>query len=541
MGSGRHHVEQGSRGVGGYVIGGIVLVAVLLAGYLFVDMARGSGGCSSTGQASVAVSPDLAPTVAELVDSTSTSDLGCVEFEVLARDSSAATQGLVGGAEVPDLWIPDSMTWVRKANKVLPEPVALAAESVAFSPAVVVAGAGDLPEPASWGEVMRTPGIRLGNPMSSAAAAAPVLAAVAEAEASNTDPQEVAAALVPVAQAQSQQLSDDALTSADGAPAVADSVRANGGKGVVTEQVAVSMGPEFDAAVPATGTVFMAYPLVISASVERRGEATVASGRLLELLSSERGAAALSTAGFRTSAEEPLGGDRGVGVVSELKIGNAATAERALARWSALAVPTRALVAIDVSGSMAAPAEGGTRMGLTQQAALVGIGLFPDNAQLGLWAFSVDLGGPQVDFKELAPTAKLGPIGGGSHRDRLGSAVYSLDTMVKGGTGLYDTVFAAYKTALDGYDPNAVNAVIVLTDGENEDPSSITRTQLMEGLARMADPARPVVVVGIGITDDADEEVLAEMAKVTGGSSFIARDPADIPTVFAKALSQRQG
>lgn len=540
MGSGRHHVAGESRGVAAFVVGGIALVAVILAGYLFVDMASGGGGCSSASPASLTVSPDLAPTVTELVESTSAKELGCVDLTVTARDSAAATQGLVGGAEIPDLWIPDSMTWVRKANKALAIPVVLAADSVAYSPAVVLRASGGQQAAEGWGEIMTTPGMRLGNPMSSATAAAPVLAAVAEAEAANADPQDVAEALVPAAQALSAQLSADALASEDGAPTVADSVRAHGGAGVVTEQVAVALAPEFEAVVPGSGTVFMEYPLVVSASPEGREDAAAAADQVLALLTSEKGVAALSTAGFRTDPAEPLDGGRGVGAVSRLASGDPATAERALERWSALAVPTRGLVAVDVSGSMAADAGVGTRMGLTQQAALVGMRLFPGNAQLGLWAFSVDLDGPQKDHRELAPIARLDSENAvGTHRDALGAAVYSLDSIVKGGTGLYDTVFAAYKTVLDGYDPNAVNAVIILTDGENEDPVSITRQQLLDGLARMADPARPVVVVAIGISDDADAEVLAEIAKATGGSSHIARDPADIPVVFAKAMSQR--
>lgn len=89
------------------------------------------------------------------------------------------------------------------------------------------------------------------------------------------------------------------------------------------------------------------------------------------------------------------------------------------------------------------------------------------------------------------------------------------------------------------YDPRAVNSVIVLTDGANEDPDSITEAQLLEILAREQDPARPVIVVTIGITEDADAQTLAEISRVTGGSSYVARDPADIANVFVNALADR--
>ena len=54
------------------------------------------------------------------------------------------------------------------------------------------------------------------------------------------------------------------------------------------------------------------------------------------------------------------------------------------------------------------------------------------------------------------------------------SAPPSCRRLTGGGTGLYDTALAAYRTALRNYDPHYSNAVVLMTDGRNEDPGSIS-------------------------------------------------------------------
>ncbi|MCX6491392.1 MAG: VWA domain-containing protein, partial [Rhodococcus sp.] len=83
--------------------------------------------------------------------------------------------------------------------------------------------------------------------------------------------------------------------------------------------------------------------------------------------------------------------------------------------------------------------------------------------------------------------------------------------------------------------------VIILTDGANEDPNSISLDELLATLRTEQDPSRPVVIVTIGITDDADAGVLQQISAATGGTSFVARNPAEIPNVFVNALRSRSG
>jgi len=130
-------------------------------------------------------------------------------------------------------------------------------------------------------------------------------------------------------------------------------------------------------------------------------------------------------------------------------------------------------------------------------------------------------------------------VDGTTQRARLVQKIRALKPKVGGSTGLYDTTLAAFREVRKTYDPKAINSVILLTDGANEDPGSISLKELIAALKKSQDPTKPVVIVTIGITEDADAKVLKAISDATGGSSYIARDPADIPTVFLTALQNR--
>jgi von Willebrand factor type A domain len=147
------------------------------------------------------------------------------------------------------------------------------------------------------------------------------------------------------------------------------------------------------------------------------------------------------------------------------------------------------LVAVDVSGSMNARAPGSERRLIDLvKAGFADLGrLLPDDSELGLWEFGVNLAPPK-DYQVLLPTAALTP----EHRREVSTAVDRLRAR-SNGTGLYDTVLAAYLAARDRYRAGVPNHVVVFTDGHNElDPGSLTLDQLSTRLAESQDPARPV-------------------------------------------------
>ncbi|WP_182348116.1 substrate-binding domain-containing protein [Tomitella gaofuii] len=540
MAGGRHQAANNSGGVLRYAALAVIAIVVVVAGIVVFQVVRGSG-CSSTTAVAVDVDPALAPAVQQAVAAVPAEDRGCSDFQVRARGSATTMNALLHGIDVPQLWIPESTRWVTKVNQAADVPVDIGTPSVATSPVVVAATAGAVPAARTWTDVLRTPGIRLGNPQASAVAEAPILAAAAEQQAAGTDQAAAEQAMVAAAQAQSMQLSADAQTVSDGAAEPEDILGSGEGPAVVTEQQVVQLGGGYQATVPDAGTVMMDYPLVVTARGEAKADAAERAADLAAVLASDAGREALTATGFRVDGA-PLPGGAGVGGVPVLTIPDPAAAEAALKKWNVLAVPVRSLVLFDVSGSMSYVADQeNSRMQLTQKAARIGESLFPDNTQLGVWAFSLSLDGPQRDYKELVPIKRLdAQTGAGTtQREAVSAAVDELGGLVGGGTGLYDTISAAYRQVQSTYDPNAVNSVIVLTDGENEDPVSLTKEQLLQQLHQEADPARPVLIITIGITEDADAEVLQEISAATGGSSYLARDPADIPQVFAQAIAQR--
>ena len=215
--------------------------------------------------------------------------------------------------------------------------------------------------------------------------------------------------------------------------------------------------------------------------------------------------------------------------------------ETTLQRWKLLSLPSRALVLMDTSGSMTTPVEGTAknRIEVLVETASLGLGQFPDDAALGVWAFGGDVGTPERPYREVAPIGQLGSTTpGGTQRQVLGAALKSLPGLVGGGTDLYVSVLDAIDSLQRSYDPATVNSVIVISDGANDNVSQLSKEEFLDRLRAKVDPKKPVIVVTIGILD-ADQATLAEISRATGGSSHIARAPREIAKVFAEAIQQR--
>ncbi|WP_128646269.1 substrate-binding and VWA domain-containing protein [Rhodococcus sp. BS-15] len=540
---GRHSAPSStssSRGIAKYGVVAVVLLLVVGGGAFFALKAFGSA-CGDTQSYSLAADPAIAPVLQQIVDNTSAEDLGCAGVEVIATESGQVSAAVAKGDDVPSLWVPDSSLWIGKTVRSTASLIDLASQSVAGSPAVLAARKDEVPFFDTWLTALKLEGLRIGNPLANTTSDAAILGAVAEAGSDETALDAVSAALVPIAQAQ-------AATRGEADPTVRlDDLVADGGVAVVSEQAFLAYqqekSVELGATVPPTGTIFLNFPLAVTEPAGDRHETAKSVGTALATaIESEQGQQALSEAGFRSADMAPLDSDRGIGDVTPLTIADQQAAESTLREYQVLALPSRTLVMEDVSGSMNYSAGANSRIAMTVQASETGNRLFPDNASMGLWAFSIGLGGDSQDYRELAPIRRMDEqVGDTSQREVLLQQIRSLPSLVGGGTGLYDTTLAAFRTVQQGYDPDAVNSVIILTDGTNEDPDSISLDELLSTLRAEQDPSKPVVIVTIGITDDADAGVLQQISAATGGTSFVARNPAEIPNVFVNALRSRSG
>ncbi|HYN96202.1 MAG TPA: VWA domain-containing protein, partial [Pilimelia sp.] len=174
-----------------------------------------------------------------------------------------------------------------------------------------------------------------------------------------------------------------------------------------------------------------------------------------------------------------------------------------------------------------------TRSQVTSEACRRGLGLFDDSWAVGLWAFSTELVGAR-DWRELVP---VGPLA--TQRGRLLASLGQLGPKRNGGTGLYDTLLAAYRTVQTGWDPGRINSLVMFTDGENDDNDGISLPVLLGQLDRLKDPRRPIQVVIIGIGPSVGFQPLQQITRVTGGGVFVTEDPARIGEIFLKALALR--
>lgn len=514
----------------------LVVVATILAGVFVLrdkdELAVAS--CATTHEIRVAAAPEIAEAVKAAAGRVG--DDACASYTVEATAPALVAQSLSLGEDPPDLWIPDSSLWVARVKAQLadgaPAPE-VATKSLATSPVVLALPKDGAGRPDTWLQAMASSSFVNGDALATTVATAPLLAAQAEAAKGLTSAESVSTALVSVAQRQTT------VTAKPTAAAQLADVANRKGSTVVSEQAFVSdaaAAERFVAVVPKTGSMLLDYPLAVTST--KSGASEAAKG-LTTALESADGVAALSEAGFRDPSGEPLPDGKGVGQFTPIAIDNPELVEQTLKKWSLIALPAQTLAVIDVSGSMQSAAGDSSRMGLTVQAAITGLSLMPDSWGVGLWAFSNRLSGDQ-DWKKLSPIRKLGTkVGNANQRDVMKQQINGLPKLVGGGTGLYDTTLAAWRTVQAQYDPKAINSVIMLTDGKNEDSNSLSLSELLATLQRERDPARPVVVIAIGITKDADEAALKKIAKATGGSAYIAREPDEIPKVFVRALEAR--
>ncbi|GHC95457.1 hypothetical protein GCM10007079_47160 [Nocardiopsis terrae] len=207
--------------------------------------------------------------------------------------------------------------------------------------------------------------------------------------------------------------------------------------------------------------------------------------------------------------------------------------------WNRLSMPSRTLVLADASENMSESLDGGTeQIEVAKQAALMGLAMFPDETDMGLWLMSEELG--ENGREESADMHPLGAADDGdvTRRQEMIEVAEGLE-VAGGGSRLYDNVLAAYDQVQDNFHEDKINSVILLTAGQDEGSSDISHEELIAALQDRFDPRRPVTMFVIGFGEGADERELAQIARATSGSSFVAEDPAEIGDFFLSSISRR--
>ncbi|WP_185995641.1 VWA domain-containing protein [Nocardioides campestrisoli] len=541
MGSGRHaHSKSQERsGLSPVLLVGILVLAV--AGVSWVALGPGLGG---TGAADADDCPQYTPVVISVVPamelaaqravSELSDDDGCFPAEVRVESPAEVEDSFFNGGR-PDLWIADTTARVERLSRIGISTTTLV-PSLAVTP-VGLAGGPTSERPESWLRALEADRLVLGDPKSDSASALALVAPRLEAELAGPEVQRAEAAVVTAAQSYG-------MRSAEGAAerAALDDISATYTRLIpATEQELLTRGAgvaNLKILTPRTGAPRLTFPMV------QAGTGSVDSGdvadRLAGWFASEKGIAALAESGLRTPDGAPIAG-RGMGEVALLAEPPVEQFDAVLGAWGVLTVPSSLLAVFDASGSMDFPAgDGETRVDLAVDAALTALGVFPKHARIGMWAFSIDQGGPGQDWREIAPMRRLAETTRGTtHLEYLRKRIPVLKSITQGGTGLYDTTLAAYQKAVRAYDKSFFNAVILLSDGANDDPGSMSLEQLLKELEQAQDPDRPVRIISVGISTDADMPALTKISQATRGQAFLAEDPRDILDVFAQALMSR--
>ncbi|MBI2703833.1 MAG: substrate-binding domain-containing protein [Actinobacteria bacterium] len=209
-----------------------------------------------------------------------------------------------------------------------------------------------------------------------------------------------------------------------------------------------------------------------------------------------------------------------------------------LKRWEQTRKAARVMIVIDVSGSMGEAAGGGsTKLDLAQSAASDSLDQLRDDDQVGLRIFSTGLGPAQDGrFIDVVP---IGPVG--QNREILRSKIRSL--VPQAGTPLYEVAGSSMQQMSDSYDPSRINAVVLLTDGKNEDgESKDDRQQLMDLVNTLQSQAKgelgkPVRLFTIGYGKDADVDTMQQLADAASGAYYNAGDPKTINKIFTQVIS----
>ena len=544
------------------VVGGVFLVTRGSGTDDSAEAATGDGGaCVEPVTVTVASAPEVTPAVQLAADAVSDE---CTTYEVSAtptRDGAAAIEA----GRVPDVWVPDSADWAARitehrsgdsaftladlAPPAEEPPVEQTAAgwtslgSVATTPVVLAVGAdpsagNEVTPDMTWRDMFTTSvAIQMAQPSTNSASRLALDAARGAVPAETDDYIDLGQRMIFLSRFAAE--SDTAAFGSED-PATGDVVPFPVSEQRLAAYVEGNPSSGLRPVIPSGGTPELTYPMYARAGAP--DEVASAVERLYEATQSDEVLAALSEAGFRTSAAP---GPTINGVQADAYEASVLPEpERAIATtrlWDTLRLDMRMLAAIDVSGSMRWEAGDSTRVELTQRSTQDALAILPDGSQIGAWGFSTDRGPGGEDFFEITPIRGLETrVGDQTQRQVLADAVAGLDELLGGDTGLYDTALAAFRAVQEGYDPAYVNSVVLITDGENDDSTGgLELDELLAELEASADPQRPVRIVAIGIGPDTDPSALQAIAEATGGTSYVATQPSDIETVFFRALLAR--
>jgi Ca-activated chloride channel family protein len=396
--------------------GGVLLA--LLVGIGAWATAAGDG-CDGRAPLTVHAAPAIMPVIeavaarleADQVDASGR----CLDVTVLSRDPAAVAARLAGGGELasgptgdpaglPDVWVPDSSLWISKIHSTESGRAALAEAGVPIaSSTVVIAAARPIAEKLGWSgrdvgwkDVLSTAmekgalPVGLSDPSRSAAGLASL---VSVQRAIGTD-STARAALASTIRALAEHASPGVPELMSRLPVTPSGVGRDTVVAFPADERAVwdynGQGPAvpLQAIYPSDGSLRLDYPYLVLPGTATDGIRSNASATLLDAVLDARTRSVILATGLRL---------------------------------------------LDGTGTPDRADERGIRQVAPQAAKAVS--LFPDSAEMGIWAFSTDLTA-KTDYRELVSIGALSdPVGKVTRRAAIAGAFGALQPKVNGATG----------------------------------------------------------------------------------------------------------
>ncbi|HEY8544368.1 MAG TPA: extracellular solute-binding protein [Acidimicrobiales bacterium] len=298
---------------------------------------------------------------------------------------------------------------------------------------------------------------------------------------------------------------------------------------------------------PKEGTLYSNHPLFVLDADWVSAEEREAADLFVEYAFAAENQEKVLRYGFRPGnpdvpVGDPISEENGVNPATPetlLEVPQPAVLARLLDDWSVQRKSARVLLLIDVSGSMGDPGDpetGQTKLDLAKSAAVEALNMFKDDDEVGLWIFSTELG-PEADqnILELQAPARVGDV-----REQLANRIRELAPVAN--TPLYEATEEAFRSARENYDPTRINAVVVLSDGQNQDGDGTDDGDQLDALltslsSSSEGQSTPVRVFPIGYGEDADQSTLRQIADATSAAAYDASDPTTIDRVLDAVIS----
>jgi Ca-activated chloride channel homolog len=295
---------------------------------------------------------------------------------------------------------------------------------------------------------------------------------------------------------------------------------------------------------PKEGTLYSDNPLIVLGAPWVSSAQRAAANKFVSFVTQTKNQRRVLQYGFRpgnpaVAIGAPITAKNGVDPKqpqSTLEVPKPPVLAGVIDQWNQERKKARVLLVMDVSGSMgdeADPKTGDTKLDLAKRAAIAALGQFNPEDQVGLRIFSTDISNREpTDYKDLVPIAPIA-----SNKDDLRA---NIDRLVPTqGTPLYTVTGDSFTKMTDEFDPARINAVVLLTDGRNEDPRNEDLPALLKDLrsSNEGEATKPVRIFTIAYGNDADQVTLKRIAEATNAASYSAVDPATIVNVFNTVVS----